>query len=146
MMAKAASEMTSSVTPAPSQVQRTWASILSDPATADCRAPAVNSPTTAIATAAETTARAHPGLPGRLARLSITGAVPPRSASVEVARQVPTINALLSIPEMPPAQARRRAPRGLRRAAEARLRLVLLARRAPGIRFGDWPVRRAAGR
>jgi hypothetical protein len=83
MAAKAATEMTSNPTPAASQVQRTRASTLSDPATSEVSAAAaVKSPTATIATAAGTTARGHPGLPGRLARLSITGAVPPRSASV----------------------------------------------------------------
>ena len=85
MAAKAAIEMTSSAMPAASQVQRRWASTLSDPATSEfsAAAAAVKSPTAAIATAAGTTARDHPGLPGRLARLSITGAVPSWSASAE---------------------------------------------------------------
>ena len=78
MPAKAAIEMTSSATPAASQVQRGWDSTLSDPATSafSAAAAAVRSPTAAIATAAGTIALDHPSLPGRLARLSITGAVP----------------------------------------------------------------------
>src|ERR1035438_7923155 len=78
--------MTSSAMPAASQVQRRGASTLSDPATSalSAAAAAVKSPTAAIATAPGTTARDHPGLPGRLARwLAITGAVPSWSASIE---------------------------------------------------------------
>jgi hypothetical protein len=76
MAAKAATEMTSNATPAASQVQRTRASTFSGPATSEfpAAAAAVKSPTATIATAAGTTARDHRGLPGRRARLSITGA------------------------------------------------------------------------
>ena len=85
MAAKAAIEMTSSAMPTASQVHRRWASTSSEPATSEfsAAAAAVKSPTAAIATAVETIARDHPSLPGRLARLSITGAVPFWSASAE---------------------------------------------------------------
>jgi hypothetical protein len=101
MAAKAATEMTSNPTPAPSQVQRTRASTLSDPATSEVSAAAVKSPTATIATAAGTTARGHPGLPGRLARLSITGAVPPRSASVVPPRSASVARSHLRCGQLP---------------------------------------------
>ncbi len=86
MAEKAATEMTSSAMPAASQAQRRWASTLSDPATLEssAAAAAVKSPAAAIATAAGTSARRdQPGLPERLTRVSVTGAVPSWSASAE---------------------------------------------------------------
>src|SRR5579863_8776075 len=113
MAAKAAIEMTSSAIPAASQVQRTRASTLSDPATSEfsAAAAAVKSPTATIATAAGTTARDHPGLAGRLARLSITGAVPPGQPPLKGRTPGAGTNYLfLPIPGISSAQARRLAP------------------------------------
>src|SRR5579863_1121282 len=114
MPAKAATETTSSAMPAATQVQRRWASTLSDPATSEFSAAAapVKSPTTAITAAAGITARDHPGLLGRLARLSITGAVPSWSASVDSRTTGATITTYLPIPEILDAQAYWLAPRG----------------------------------
>src|SRR5579863_9422558 len=114
MAAKAAIETTSSAMPAASQVQRTRASTLSDPATSEfsAAAAAVKRPTATIATAAGTTARDHPGLPGRLAKLSITGAVPPGQPPLKGRTSGADNYRFLSIPERSSAQAHRLAPRG----------------------------------
>src|SRR5579863_4541425 len=130
MAAKAAIETTSSAMPAASQVQRTRASTLSDPATSEfsAAAAAVKRPTATIATAAGTTARDHPGLPGLVAKLSITGAVPPGQPPLKGRTSGADNCRFLPIPEKSCAQAHRLAPRGPPRAAEVRLWLETVTR------------------